>query len=106
MSATRNEILHTLQQSKKGGLTINIKLRHQEEQIVTTVEDIFEDIIIVKQVMLQGVTMPRTSFYIDEFESVRCPRILYNAPLYTNLRRISANIKGMSEKMAKIAMEA
>jgi hypothetical protein len=100
MSGVRSEIFATLQLSKNQGLTVHLRLRHQQGVVTTTVLDVRGDIIMVKPVELPGVSLPRTSFYIDEIDSVRCPRILYNAPLYTKLSHIKENIRLFQEKIS------
>jgi hypothetical protein len=105
MSGNKEEILATLLLSKNQGLTIHLRLRHQPDVIITTVLDVRGDIIMVKAVDLPGVSLPRTSFYIDEIESVRCPRILYNAPLYTKLAHIRESIRNIQEKISRATHE-
>jgi hypothetical protein len=102
MTGSSNEILRVLQQSKKRGLTVHIKLRHYSGEVITTVEEIYDEIIVVEPVMLRGVSIPRTSFYIEEIESVRCPRILYNAPLYTGFMKLKSSLRNMREKRVQV----
>jgi hypothetical protein len=102
MSATKNEILSTLQNSQKRSLMVMIKLRHQREIVYTTVEAIENDIVIVKPVQLQGVSLARNSFYMEEIEHVKCPEILFNAYLYTQLAKIQISLSNTREKVARI----
>lgn len=102
MAFTRNEILRVLNLSKSKGIAVRIKLRHQDDCIVTSVEDLVNDILIVKPVNLHGVSLPRTSFYLEEIETVKSMGIFYNAPLYVHLRAIKSNLKNIHERMALI----
>jgi hypothetical protein len=105
MALTKSEILYTLHLSKNKGIAISIKLRHQESSIVTSVEEVINDIVVVKPVNLHGVSLPRTSFYLDEIEHVKSMKILFNAPLYVHLRNLKANIKSMQERMTWMSHE-
>jgi hypothetical protein len=103
MTTGSRNIRYNLQLSKNKGVVIKIKLRHQENPILTTVEDIVNDIIVVKPVNLHGVSIPRTSFYVDEIEDAKCMRIFYNAPLYVRLRNIKSNIRIIQDKIQALA---
>jgi hypothetical protein len=102
MSAIKNEIFKTLENSQKRGLMIMMKLRHQREIVYTTVVAIENGIIMVKPVQLHGVSIPRTSFYIEEIEQVRCPQILFNAYLYTQLAKMQISLSNGREKVVRI----
>jgi hypothetical protein len=105
MANQHRDLLYNLHLSKNKEVVIKIKLRHQNDPILTTVEDVVNDIIVVKAVNLHGVSLPRTSFYIDEIESAKCMRVLYNAPLYVKLRTIKANIRDMQGRFASLSGE-
>jgi hypothetical protein len=105
MAFSRNEILRVLNLSKSKEMAVSIKLRHQDDCIVTSVEDLVNDIVVVKPVNLHGVSLPRTSFYLDEIETVKSMGIFYNAPLYVHLRTIKSNLKNIQERIAFINRE-
>jgi hypothetical protein len=105
MATQHRDILYNLHLSKNKEIVVQIKLRHQVQPILTTVEDVVNDIIVVKAVNLHGVSLPRTSFYIDEIETVKCMRVFYNTPIYVKLRNIKSSIREMQGKISSLANE-
>jgi hypothetical protein len=93
MSTDRNEILKVLQQSEKDGLIVDLKLFHSNFKVTTIIEKIVGDVILVKPVSFDGLPVPRGSFYVDEIQSISCPRIFFNASLYTKLNKITSNLR-------------
>jgi hypothetical protein len=100
MSGKRSDIICNLHLSKNKGVMIRIRLRHHDGEVVTVIRDIINDIIVVKPVHLVGVSIPRSSFYIDEIESVTCLKYLNNGPLYARVQNLRESLKNIPEKLS------
>jgi hypothetical protein len=98
MQYEKAEIHSLLKDSCDHHLSMYIKLRHQPGEILTVARQIIGDIVIVEPVSLQGVELPRTSFYIQEIESVTLAKVFHNATLYAKLRDLKGNIRSLLSK--------
>jgi hypothetical protein len=100
MSPLKTDILNFLKKSLQQNLTVYLKLRHQQGEVMTVVKEIVnDDVIIVDAVTLPGLELPRHSFYLDEIEHVAFARIFFNATLYAKLRDVKGNIRSLQEKL-------
>lgn len=100
MQQSTEQIRAIIQESCNHELSLYLKLRHQDGEILTTPRQIIGDIVFVEPVSLQHLELPRTCFYFQEIESATVAKIFHNATLYARVRDLKGNLKIIQDRLS------
>ena len=101
MGIIQPDIFNHLLLSKNKGFAIHIKLKSENQYVITAIDELIDNQVTIKPISLHGSIIQITSFPIDDVEVARCLNVLYNSPVYKELREIKASIRCIKEAILK-----
>lgn len=89
---TKKDIFGDILQSAQTNCVLKIKLRNAENPVITAVEKVSKNKIVLKPTCLYGYKIKKRTLTLLDIESVTRYRTNFNNPLFEKLRYIKNNI--------------
>ena len=94
---TKKEIFKDILISAQTNCVLKIKLRDQANPVITAVDHISKNKIVLKQTCLYGYKLNKRDITLLEIESVERYKTQFNHPLFEKLRYIKNNLSHIKQ---------
>jgi hypothetical protein len=102
---TSNATLSDLQASADTGCVLKIKLRDVKNPVITAVDKLVNDDIVLKPTCLYGYPLEKRMITFEDIESVKRYKTYFDSPLFTKLRFIKNNISALRTRITTLGGE-
>ena len=103
---TKKEIFKDILMSAQTGSVIKIKLRDTENPLITAVDHISKNRIVLKPTCLYGYRLKKRNITLLEIESVILYKTHFHHPLFEKLRFIKNNISELRKNFGTLHEDA
>lgn len=97
-----NDSFSDIQASANTGCVLKIKLKDAKNPIITAVEKISGDDIVLKTTCLYGYPIEQRIIRMAEIESIKRYKTSFDSPLFTKLRFIKNNISELRNQFKSL----
>ena len=101
----RKEFLSDIQASAETGCVLKLKLKDAKNPVITAIDKISEDRIVLKPTCLYGYPLEKRMVALSEIESVKRFKTHFDSPLFTKLRFIKNNISELRKSFKDLGGE-
>lgn len=102
---SRNDILKDILMSAETQCVLKIKLRDEPNPVITAVEKVSRNQILLKPTCLYGYKLKKRSIALAEIEGVTRYKTNFHHPLFEKLRFIRNNISDIRKNFGRISEE-
>ena len=102
---TSNQTLRDILASAETGCVLKIKLKDAKNPVITAVEKVLNEDIILKPTCLYGYPLVKRMITLNEVESVKRYKTYFDSPLFTKLRFITNNISELRTRIKTLGGE-
>ena len=99
---TKNDILNDVLLSAKTHCVLKIKLKNVPNPVITAVEKVNENEILLKPTCLYGYELKKRAITLPEIEEVKRYKTNFHSPLFEKLRFIKNNISEIRKNFGHI----
>ena len=89
---TRQEIFKQIRLSAETNCVLKIKFRNEKNPLITAVEEVLKEKIVLKPTCLYGYKIERRTVALTDIEGVTLYKTTFDNPLFAKLRFIRDNI--------------
>jgi hypothetical protein len=105
MMETKQEILKDVLLSAQTHCVLKIKLKAAPNPVITAVEKVNKDSIVLKQTCLYGYQLEKRAITLPEIEAVTRYKTNFHHPLFEKLRFIKNNISEIRNNFGRMKQD-